>query len=304
MKKRLFDSRQEAYLEIKKAVAGLVDLHRRYGRELCEEQPLYSAGPSVISLFNTLCESLLYLVCCAKASPDGTEEFPRLKELKKKGDLVNITPFARYAADRMTKISNQCMKYGPSSLSAESFEEYLQCSRIFIDWTMETLQDLGMMQTDEAHWMSREIDRIMDLARDWIKGCAFERQRIDMRLGADRNDYRRSTPENLMEFIVYKNDIDEDSMTDEELDELYRPRKTNSRKELAILYIFIILQERTDRDHRLHINDLVEILDEEYDIRMERKAIGRKVENLAQDDLNICKELNGGGFWYEKPENK
>ena len=53
---------------------------------------------------------------------------------------------------------------------------------------------------------------------------------------------------------------------------------------------------------RFHVGG--EILDEEYDIRMERKAIGRKVENLAQDDLNICKELNGGGFWYEKPKNK
>ena len=123
MKTRLFDSEQAAYIELKRAFDGIKDIDLRYGHDLCNDKTLYSAGPSVIKLFSTVCESLLYLVCCAKASPDGTEEFPRLKELKKKGDLVNITPFARYAADRMTKISNQCMKYGPSSLSAESFEE-------------------------------------------------------------------------------------------------------------------------------------------------------------------------------------
>lgn len=302
MKKRLFYSEQAAIVELKKAVAGVIDLDRRYGPDLCRDKSLYSAGPTAVKQLYALCECLLYLVCCAKATPDGTEEFPRMKELKKKSDLVDISPSARYAARRISEIEKQCMDAKIPDMPIEAFEEYLHQIRDFSDWAMGILNESGILKSDGIRQIISDIEHAMDIAGHWIKDCIFERRSIEERhRHAIRSNSSVTAPENLFQMIIFNKSIDEDSMTDEELDELYRPRKTNSRKELAILYIYKTLEANPGR--RYSVNELVEILEKEHEIKMERKAIGKKIENLAQEDLNICKALHGGGVWYEENLN-
>ena len=92
---------------------------------------------------------------------------------------------------------------------------------------------------------------------------------------------------------------DFNTMTEEEIDELYRPRKTNSRKTLAVLYVYKILKEETSSKRHLMQNEILKKLEEKYEIVIERKALGRILNQLADEDLNIVTSLKHG-FWFEQ----
>ena len=56
-------------------------------------------------------------------------------------------------------------------------------------------------------------------------------------------------------------------------------------KTLAPLLIMQILEEYSDEDHPLTREEIERLLDEKYDITMERKAFFRHMENLIQQHL-------------------
>ncbi len=88
-------------------------------------------------------------------------------------------------------------------------------------------------------------------------------------------------------------------MTDEELDELYRPRRSNERKTLAPLYILEILRERTDAGHHMTQNDIIRALSESpYELELERKAVGRIVNLLFNEGLHVYSDRSG--TWYDE----
>ena len=99
-----------------------------------------------------------------------------------------------------------------------------------------------------------------------------------------------------------KTHIDYMNMTDEELDalddELYSLKKTNSRKSIAPLFIYLILKEKSSADRHFSQEELAQILSKmPYEIKLERKAIGRIIHNLVDSDLGIY-SLKGYGTWY------
>ena len=64
-------------------------------------------------------------------------------------------------------------------------------------------------------------------------------------------------------------------------------------KKLAILRIWQILQKHSDYDHPLTQEDIIQYLESEYGIEMERKAIGKNIADLRDAGIDIGFTLIG-----------
>ena len=71
-------------------------------------------------------------------------------------------------------------------------------------------------------------------------------------------------------------------------------------KKLALLRIYQILYKYSDYDHPLKQEDLIQLLDNEYGIPLERKAVGRNLALLKDAGFDI--EWNRGGSWLAERE--
>ena len=89
-------------------------------------------------------------------------------------------------------------------------------------------------------------------------------------------------------------------MSDEELDELFRPQKVNTRKSLAPLFVFEILSKHSDTKTHLRQNDILKKLSEyPYEISLERKALSRIIHNLT-DSGQYAVYQDKSGVWVEQ----
>lgn len=87
-------------------------------------------------------------------------------------------------------------------------------------------------------------------------------------------------------------------MSDEELDALYSVKRTNSRKSMAPLFVFLILQKKTDSKHPMRQQDILKALASyPYEVSIERKALSRIVHNLVDSQVSVHADKNG--VWYE-----
>lgn len=84
-------------------------------------------------------------------------------------------------------------------------------------------------------------------------------------------------------------------------DDLYRIKKTNSRKSLAPLFVYLILKDRSSPDKPLRQQDILDILREkrDYEICLERKALSRIIHNLEESQLGIYSHPRKG-VWYDE----
>lgn len=88
-------------------------------------------------------------------------------------------------------------------------------------------------------------------------------------------------------------------MGDEELDELYRPRKMNGRKSLAPLFVYEILSKKSNSKKHLRQQDILKELEKyPYEISLERKAVGRMIQNLVDSQYGIYSDKTG--VWMDK----
>ena len=96
--------------------------------------------------------------------------------------------------------------------------------------------------------------------------------------------------------------FDAEELTDEELDALYRPKKSNSRKSLAPLFVYRILTEATDSEHHLTQKEIAEKLEAyPYEISLERKALSRVIHNLEDTGFGIISAPKKG-VWFDADE--
>ena len=58
-------------------------------------------------------------------------------------------------------------------------------------------------------------------------------------------------------------------------------------KKMLIMNILDILKRYTDEDHRLSQKEIVDILEREYDMKVERKAIKRNLLNLIDYGYHV-----------------
>ena len=82
------------------------------------------------------------------------------------------------------------------------------------------------------------------------------------------------------------------------------------RTGLKTIYIIRILMERTDEDHYLNAAQIGEILEREYDLKLDRHTIYAEMKKLEDADLDIMKrDGRNGGYYigsrqFEMPELK
>ena len=90
-------------------------------------------------------------------------------------------------------------------------------------------------------------------------------------------------------------------MSDEELDNLFRPKKTNSRKSMAPLFVYLILKEHSSSEKHLRQQDILKIL-EGYpcEVPLERKALSRIIHNITDSQLSVFSDKTG--TWLEQEE--
>lgn len=90
-------------------------------------------------------------------------------------------------------------------------------------------------------------------------------------------------------------------MSDEELDNLFRPKKTNSRKSMAPLFVYLILKEHSSSEKHLRQQDILKILEGyPYEVPLERKALSRIIHNITDSQLSVFSDKTG--TWLEQEE--
>ena len=82
------------------------------------------------------------------------------------------------------------------------------------------------------------------------------------------------------------------------------------RASLKTIYIIRILMEQTDEDHYLNAAQIGELLEREYDLKLDRHTIYAEMKKLEDADLDIMKrDGRNGGYYigsrqFEMPELK
>ena len=91
-------------------------------------------------------------------------------------------------------------------------------------------------------------------------------------------------------------------MSDEELDDLFRPKKTNSRKSMAPLFVYLILKEHSDKNIHLRQQEILAMLENyPYEVTLERKALSRIIHNLTDSQLSVFSDKSG--TWQDDDED-
>lgn len=90
--------------------------------------------------------------------------------------------------------------------------------------------------------------------------------------------------------------------SDEESDEDYRPMKTNKRKSMAPLFVYLLLKKCSNKNSPLRQQQIINMLKKyPFEISIERKALSRIIHNLADSDLDIHTSPKRG-TWYEETD--
>lgn len=91
----------------------------------------------------------------------------------------------------------------------------------------------------------------------------------------------------------------QDFMSEEELDAMESPKKMNSVKSLAPVFVVQILKEKTNSAKHMRQVDILEEL-KKYEIFIERKALNRTIHTLAADPRLPIRQDQKSGVWYEQ----
>ena len=96
-------------------------------------------------------------------------------------------------------------------------------------------------------------------------------------------------------------DEDEDY---EATDYLYRPKKQNSRKSLAPVFVYLILLNHSSPRNHLKQSTILDMLASyPYEVNIERKALGRIIHGLADSGLGIYSSKKDGCWFDEYSES-
>ena len=93
--------------------------------------------------------------------------------------------------------------------------------------------------------------------------------------------------------------VDVDAMTDEEIDRMFDFTRSNTLKSAAPLYIYLVLQNHSGPRRHLTQQEILDYVEEEYDVKMERKALSRWLHLLITLNLDVYSDPRYG-TWMEK----
>lgn len=275
MEKFKIDSQKEAELLLENT---LIDLHDLM-KILCGssnfdfERKASLMGVSLITKIFDLCELTLNRVCWDYVSPQGKLLFPTLKDLgsRKKDCGLDFPVESRKAAKEINQIRKACDE---SLFIDPRLIQYLfGLAKAF----MKSICSLAMDSRGDIEIAINQIE---------LTERAFT-QYFD--------EERRKNVTGRMNFIVLSKDKD---YSEEELDELYRLRNKNSDKHMVPVLIMEIMMNDSSEDNRLGVNAVRDMLEERYHIKMDRKAVGRDLNQLCELDF-LCVGEDLRGYWYD-----
>lgn len=279
MAARRWRTLEEAIDAMERGFNGIEILMDRFQGNIGDPAVLDSIGMSLYRNFREVCEAVLYLVDWEKADINGTEVFPQLKDLNKKGDLVDVTLETKYAANGICDMK-ELFEEGP--ITPGMIRMLLEMVDVFLEWAWGELCR-SEVRTPSFLGRFKKIREVL-LKEIYIGFTGDIRPILGFR---------------------YVGDKDLDNMTDEEIDALYRPKKANGRKSMSPLFIYLILKEHSDPQHHLHHADIQRLLEEEYEVEVGRAAVGRYLQNLADEEKTNIWVSEKEGCWYseDKPSS-
>ena len=94
--------------------------------------------------------------------------------------------------------------------------------------------------------------------------------------------------------------INTDNLSDEAWDELYPERPVNTLKSAAALCIYFVLRDHSSEKRHLTQQQILNYLEDEYEIVMERKALSRTLGTITLLDGNVFSTPRSGA-WMQQP---
>lgn len=247
----LFKSEKEAIAEIERCIKSIDRIRDAGGSRIADPDVCCAFGKSLIHHVYSLCEVILHYVCCEKATIDGTEDWPRLKDLLKKGACVDAPPKVRVASSVMEKIKKDCDK---RFVVPEDIEAFFYAADIFLKWAIEVLEEGKAVEAGRY---------LIDFMGRW--NACF------------RNNSQKSPSEYRLYFLYYIKDADRNKKSDEELNKIYKQRKSEI---LLPIYILQILEDYPNKNNWPQTDDILKCLAREYNIYSSRRAVEGCVRTL------------------------
>ena len=115
MAARLWRNEEACVEAIERSLKGIEVIQNQCRIDMLDPSVADAIGRSLYQHFSNFCEGVLYIICCMKATIDGTRDFPKLKDLLTQGDLVNATPEAKLASNGISGLKKS-FDNGPISL--------------------------------------------------------------------------------------------------------------------------------------------------------------------------------------------
>lgn len=271
---------KEAAMDIARLRASIETIKRLDGFDVRDPRMVCAVGKSLMNHVYDLCEIILHFICCRMANENGLAEWPRIKELSKKGNPVVLPGDVRLAVSAMKDIKSECDK---TFVEPDELKAFFYAVFFFVNWADEVL---------EAGKESEPARYLIDLIGSWYG--RFEKE-------------NKLRSEKYRLYQIYYGEGGIEKYSDEELDEIHKRRKGNKMESMASLYIYLILKNHhSSKNNRFHTKDIENYLWEDYEIDLGRGAIERALITLeASGDTNIWKGTEKrSGYWYsEKDEN-
>ena len=223
-------------------------------------------GHSIVKSFFDVCEAALKVLWELKSSPNGTLPWIKMKDIRSKG-----------------------REYGIATLAV-----FLKYVAYFLEWIIGAIEEELKNHEGEAR---DALEVLFDLKR--IASCCEDLSIHIMR--AENYMREREYFDTKEYFLLIPN---EDGRSEEELDRIYAPRSSNSRKSLLPAYIINILKSESNKENPLIQKEIRELIKFKYELEVDRKAVGRCLATLVDDDLNVWTDENRTGYWYseERPD--
>ena len=214
-----------------------------------------------------------------------------MKDIRSKGREYGIPVEERVVAGVITDLKKELDKNGVDIATLAVFLKYVA---YFLEWIIGAIEEELKNHEGEAR---DALGVVSDLKR-----IANVCKNLPIHIRHGENDMReRGYFDTDMCFLLIPN---EDSRSEEELDRIYAPRSSNSRKSLLPVYIINILKCESNKENPLIQKEIRELIKFKYELEVDRKAVGRCLATLVDDDLNVWTDENRTGYWYseERPD--
>lgn len=313
-----------AYPEAIEIVKEEISFFQGFTAEMQRQLGIKKSIRMVAQSLHRLVEGMLRIWAETRISEDGTLPIPRLREFKtlKKGSrykglmpalvivILNGLSGLEKAWDSNTEEKDLDLM-GAMELMA-----------YFIRWftremkdSMEPypMNDFDYDRRKELRDMIRELDELAGVFKRQTEAAKWYYRNMEEDLQFEHRAMR--SPDYIPDRTVKFNTLEQmlvvpketlETMSEEELDKLYKRHRMNSRKSLAPVFILEILRMHADHGCTKFTQEQIRReLEGRYEITLEHKAMSRIMGQLVDSELGVLREAGKNGkYWYDLEEEQ